>query len=76
MKDKNYHKVQNHCDYTGEYRGAQHNICNLKYSVLKKIPTAFHNGSNYDYHKYVFIYHNYDFVINKLTEKLKNNVLV
>ena len=27
-----------------------HNISNLKYSVLKKIPIFFHNGSNYDYH--------------------------
>ena len=27
-----------------------HRICNLKYSVPTKIPIAFHNGSNYDYH--------------------------
>ena len=27
-----------------------HNICNLKYSVPKKIPVAFLNESNYDYH--------------------------
>ena len=25
-------------------------ICNLKYSVPKRIRTVFHNGSNYDYH--------------------------
>ena len=25
-------------------------MCNLKYSVPKKIPIAFHNESNYDYH--------------------------
>ena len=37
------------CSYTGEYRGAAHSICNLNYSVHKKIIT-FHNGSNYDYH--------------------------
>ena len=29
--------------------GAQHSVCNLKYSVPKKIFVAFHNGSNYDY---------------------------
>ena len=34
----------------GEYRGAAHSICNLKYIVHKGIPTVFHNGSNYDYH--------------------------
>ena len=27
----------------GEYRGVPHNICNLKYSVPKKIPIVFHN---------------------------------
>ena len=31
---------------TGEYRDAAHSICNLKYSVLKKIPVAFYNGKN------------------------------
>ena len=43
-------KVRDHCHYKGEYRGAAHSICNLKYSVPKKIPIAFHNGSYYDYH--------------------------
>ena len=38
-----------------------HNICNLKYSVPKNIPIAFHNGSNYDYH----------FIIKELTEEFK-----
>ena len=41
MKDKKYHKRRNHCHYTGEYRGAVHGICNLKYSVPEKIPIAF-----------------------------------
>ena len=48
---KNSLKINmDHCHYTGEYIGAAHNICNLKYSVPKEIPIAFHNGSNYDYH--------------------------
>ena len=49
MKHKNYCK-RNHCHYTREYRGAEHSICNLKYGLPKKIPKAFHNGPNYDYH--------------------------
>ena len=36
---KKHHKVKDHCHYTGKYRGAAHNICNLRY-----------NGSTYDYH--------------------------
>ena len=49
IKDKKYHKVRDHCHYAGEYRGAAHNICNLKCSVPKAITIVFHNGSNYDY---------------------------
>ena len=60
-KDKKYLKVRDCCNYTGEYRGAAHSICNLKYSVSKEIPVVFYNGSNYDYH----------FFIEELAEKFK-----
>ena len=30
LKDKRYLKIRDHCDYTGEHRGAGHSICNLK----------------------------------------------
>ena len=33
-KNKSYRKV--YCHYTGEYPGAAHSICDLKYSVPKK----------------------------------------
>ena len=49
-KTKKHRKIRDHCNYTGNYRGAGHSLCNLKYSVPKKIPKVFHNGSNYDYH--------------------------
>ena len=45
--------------------GAAHSIYNLKYSVPKKIPIAFHNGSNYDYH----------FIAKELAEEFKINLL-
>ena len=48
--DKKNYKVRNHCHYTGKYRGAAHNICNLRYKIPKQIPIIFHNGSTYDYH--------------------------
>ena len=28
--NKKYHKVRDHCHYTGKYRGDAHNICNLR----------------------------------------------
>ena len=34
----------------GEYIRAAHSISNLKYGIPKKIPIAFHNGYNYNYH--------------------------
>ena len=45
-----YCKAKDHCYYTGKYRGAAHNICNLRYKTPKEIPIVFHNGSTYDYH--------------------------
>ena len=56
-----YHKVRDHCHYTGKFRGAAHNICNLRYNVPKEIPVVFHNGSTYDYH----------FIIKQLAEDFK-----
>ena len=48
--DKKQQKVKDHCHYTGKYRGAAHNICNLRYKVPKEISEVFHNSSTYDYH--------------------------
>ena len=50
LKDRKYCKVRHHGLDTEEYRGAAHNICNLNYSVSKKIPIVFYNRSNYDYY--------------------------
>ena len=60
-EDIKYCRVRDHCNYTGEYKGAVHSICNLKYSVPKKIPMVFQNGSNY-----------YRIIIKELTEEFKN----
>ena len=46
-------KVRDHCHYTGKFRGAAHNKCNLKYKKPKFIPVIFHNLSRYD--SYLFI---------------------
>ena len=47
--------------HTGKYRGAAHNICNLRYKTPKEIPVVFHNGSSYDHH----------FIIKELAEEFK-----
>ena len=49
-KIRNIVKLGNRFYCTGEYRGAADSICNLMYSVPKKVPIVFHSRSNYDYH--------------------------
>ena len=36
-------KVRDHCHFTGEYRGAAHNECNLKCKKPLILPVIFHN---------------------------------
>ena len=43
-------RVRDHCHYTGRYRGAAHNLCNLKYSKPNNISIFFHNLAGYDSH--------------------------
>ena len=49
-KEFNNDKVRDHCHFTGRYRGAAHNTCNLRYKIPRNIPVIFHNESTYDYH--------------------------
>ena len=46
-------KVRDHCHFTGKYRGAAHNICNLQFKKTKFTPVIFHNLSGYDAHLFV-----------------------
>ena len=62
--DKKQQKVRGYCHYTGKYRGAAHNICNLRYKIPKEIPVVFHNGSTYDYH----------FIIKELAKEFEGNL--
>ena len=50
---QNNRKVRDHCHYTGLYRGAAHNNCNLKYKIPSYIPIVFHNLSGYDAHLFI-----------------------
>ena len=63
LERKKQQKVKDHCHYTGKYRGAALNICNLRYKVPKEIPVVFHNDSTYDYH----------FIIKELVKEFDGN---
>ena len=51
--DSRNRKVRDQYHYTGLYRGAAQNNCNLKYRISGHIPIIFHNLSGYD--AYLFI---------------------
>ena len=61
--NKKQQRVRDHCHNTGKYRGAAHNIFNLRYKIPKEIPVVFHNGSTYDYH----------FIIKELAKESEGN---
>ena len=63
-KFKLYHKVIDLDHYTGNFRGAAHSICNLRYKVQRGIPVVLHNGSTYDYH----------LIIKELAEEFKGKI--
>ena len=49
----NNDKVRDHCHFTGRYRGAAQNRCNLKYKKPSFTPVVFHNLSGYDSHLFI-----------------------
>ena len=46
-------KVRDHCHFTGKYRGAAHNECNLKCRKPLILPVIFHNLQSYDAHLFI-----------------------
>ena len=62
-KESNNDKVRDHCHFTGKYRGAARNTCNIRYKIPRNIPIVFHNGSMYDSH----------FLIKELAEEFDGN---
>ena len=46
-------RVRDHCHFTGRYRGAAHNNCNLQNKVPNNIPVFFHNLAGYDSHLFI-----------------------
>ena len=56
-------KVRDHCHYIEKFRGAAHNICNLRYKIPREISVAFHNASTYDYY----------FIIKQLVQEFRGH---
>ena len=46
-------RVRDHCHFTGQYRGAAHNKCNLKCRKPRILPVIFHNLQGYDAHLFI-----------------------
>ena len=46
-------KVRDHCHFTGQYRGAAHNSCNLQCRKPLILPVIFHNLQGYDAHLFI-----------------------
>ena len=51
--DEKDRKVRDHCHYTGKYRGAAHNSCNIQFRRPKFTPVIFHNLSGCDAHLFI-----------------------
>ena len=52
-KQLNGDKVRDHCHFTGVYRGAAHNRCNLQCRKPMILPVTFHNLQGYDAHLFI-----------------------
>ena len=50
---KTNYTVRDHCHFTGKFRGAAHNSCNLSYRKPKFFPVIFHNLAGYDSHLFI-----------------------
>ena len=46
-------KVRDHCHFTGKYRGAAHNSCNLQCRKPLVLPDIFYNLQGYDAHLFI-----------------------
>ena len=51
--EENDKKVRDHDHFTGKFRGAAHNKCNLQFKKPQFTPVIFHNLSGYDAHLFV-----------------------
>ena len=66
--------VPDHCHLSGMFRGAAHEVCNLKYKVPKFFPVPFHNLYGYDSHLFTKTLENGEWHISCILNNEENNI--
>ena len=67
-------RVRDHCHLSDKFRGAVHEICNLKYKVPKFFPVVFHNLSGYDSHLFIKTLENSETDISCISNNEENYI--
>ena len=67
-------RVHDHCHLSGKFRGAAHEVCNLKYKVLKFFPVVYHNLSSYDSHQFIKTFGNSEVYISCIPNNEENYI--
>ena len=66
--------MRDHFHLSGKFRGAPHEVCNLKYKVPKFIPVVFHNLSGYDSHLFIKTLGNSEVDISSIPKNEENYI--
>ena len=64
-------KVRDHCHFTGQYRGAAHNSCNLQCRKPMILPVIFHNLQGYDAHLFIIVGRICAWIVRLLVKSMK-----
>ena len=67
-------RVRDHYHLSGNFRGAAHEVCNLKYKIPKFFPVIFHNLSGYDSHLFIKTFGNSKEDISCIPSNEENNI--
>ena len=70
----NKDRVRALCHLYGKFRGAAHEVCNLKYKVPKFFPVVFHNLSGYDCYLFIKILGNSEWDISCIPNNEENDI--
>ena len=66
--------MRDHCHLSGKFRGAAHEVYNLKYNVPTFFPVVFHNWSGYDSHLFIKTLGNSEGDISCISNKEENYI--